>query len=281
MGVWDAYETRLQASGTDRRSVTLRREQRFLDRKMPGNLSYKQLLINGEERQLAVIRSDNLDLKNIFTRPGESLPPGGLVEFAGNHWLITEIDADNEVYTVGRMRQCNYLLRWVTDEDRIVERWCIVEDGTKYLTGEYGDSEYVFVHGDTRISLTLPLDEETIKLNRNDRFLIDDYRSPNVLAYRLTKPFKLGGSYNGEGVLYFVLQECAVEDTDNLKLHIANYYEHFPPKEKPGETPDEPDEPDTPDGSDEPDGHSDDGQDGKNGVEDAGGGQKPGRKVWL
>ena len=67
---------------------------------------------------------------------------------------------------------------------------------------------------------------------RENRFLIDDYDSPNVLAYRLSKPFKLGGSYNGKGVLYFVLQECNTEDTDNLELHIANYYDHFPRGEK-------------------------------------------------
>ena len=58
--------------------------------------------------------------------------------------------------------------------------------------------------------------------------MIDDYDSPNVLAYRLTKPFKLGGSYVGNGVLYFVLQECNTEDSDNFDLHIANYYNYFP-----------------------------------------------------
>ena len=71
------------------------------------------------------------------------------------------------------------------------------------------------------------------------------YDSKNVLAYRLTKPFKLGGSYNGEGVLNFVLTECNTEDSDNIELHIANYYDHFP-KEKP-------DEPDTPSGGNTPD----------------------------
>ena len=123
-----------------------------------------------------------------------------------------------------------------------------------YLTGEYGDNDFIVVRGDSRISLTLAKDEYSIQLNRNNRFLIDDYDSKNVLAYRLTKPFKLGGSYNGEGVLNFVLTECNTEDSDNIELHIANYYDHFP-KEKP-------DEPDTPSGDNTPD------------VPD-------GKKVWL
>lgn len=96
------------------------------------------------------------------------------------------------------------------------------------LTGEYGDNEYVLVRGDSRLTLTLPRDAETIRLNRDSRFLIDDYGSPNVLAYRLTKPFKLGGTFTGNGIMSFVLQECNTEDSDDMERHIANYYDYFP-----------------------------------------------------
>lgn len=99
---------------------------------------------------------------------------------------------------------------------------------TTDLTGEYGDNEYILTRGDTRISVTLPYDNETIRLNRKNRFLIDSFDSPNVLAYELTKPFKLGGAYGHDGIVTYVMQECNTEDTDNFELHIANYYKHFP-----------------------------------------------------
>jgi len=225
---WDTYRSRINAQGGDRRTAALQKEGRLLNAKMLASPSYHQVIINGEHRSLAVINSDNLNQKTLCTLPGEDLPPGGAVEWMKNHWLITEVDANNELYTKGIMRQCNYLLRWIADDGNIVERWCIVEDGTKYLTGEYGDNDFIITRGDSRISLTLPKDGYTLRLNRDDRFLIDDYGSPNVLAYRLTKPFKLGGSFGENGVLYFVLQECNTEDSDNLELHIANYYDHFP-----------------------------------------------------
>lgn len=228
MSFWDTYRSRINAQGGDRRTAALQREGRFLNAKMLASPSYHQVIINGEHRSLAVINSDNLNQKTLCTLPGEDLPPGGAVEWMKNHWLITEVDANNELYTKGIMRQCNYLLRWIADDGNIVERWCIIEDGTKYLTGEYGDNDFIITRGDSRISLTLPKDSYTLRLNRDDRFLIDDYGSPNVLAYRLTKPFKLGGSFGENGVLYFVLQECNTEDSDNLELHIANYYDHFP-----------------------------------------------------
>ena len=228
MSVWGSYSARLNAKGYDNRSAALQRERRFLNAKLPVNLSYHQVLLNGEMRDLAIINSDNLDLKTICSLPGEDIQHGGIVEWMDNHWIITEKDANTELYARAKMRQCNYLLRWVADDGTIVERWCVVEDGTKYLTGEYGDNEYIITRGDSRISLTIPRDDYTIRLNRDNRFLIDDYDSPNVLAYRLTKPIKLVGSYVGNGVLYFVLQECNTEDSDNFDLHIANYYNYFP-----------------------------------------------------
>lgn len=235
MSAWDIYQERALRRGTNRRDATLRREQSFLARKMPNSLSYHQLTIDGEPRSMAVINSDNLDQKTLCTLPGEDFRHGGLVHWMDNYWLITQRDANNEVYTRGTMRQCNYQLRWVADDGTIVERWCIVEDGTRYLTGDYSDRDFIVTRGDTRISVTLPRDEYTVKLNRRNRFLIDDWDSSSVLAYELTKPFKLGSSYGGNGVLAFVMQECNTEDSDNFELHIANYYDTFPRETAPEE----------------------------------------------
>lgn len=228
VGVWDSYRSRIDAHGGSKRGAALQREHRFLMGKIPSSLSYHQVIIDGVQRELAVIDSDNLDIKTLCSMPGEDLPHGGVVEWMDNHWLIIERDANNELYTKAKMRQCNYLLRWITDDNSIIERWCIIEDGTKYLTGEYSDNNFILTRGDSRIVLIIAKDNYTIRLNRDDRFLIDDYASPTVLAYRLTKPFKLGGSYDNKGILNYVLQECNTEDTDNFELHIANYYDHFP-----------------------------------------------------
>lgn len=227
MNPWNTYRSRINAHGITKRDSVLQRERAFLSAKLPASLSYHQLTVNGTVRNMAVINSDNLNLKTLCTMPGEDLPHGGLVEWMGNHWLITEKDANNELYTKGTMKQCNYLLRWIAEDDTVVERWCVIEDGTKYLTGEYGDNDFIVVRGDSRISLTLAKDEYSIQLNRNNRFLIDDYDSKNVLAYRLTKPFKLGGSYNGEGVLNFVLTEGFEFSKRMLKEDLRRHFRRY------------------------------------------------------
>lgn len=254
MNPWNVYDARIRAGGGYGRDAVLHREQAFIRSKLPKNLSYKEIEINGAAQNVAVIDSDDFDTKTICCLPGEDLPHGGLVRWAGNYWLITRKNADTEVYAKGTMVLCNHLLRWIDDSGEIVERWCIVSDGTKYLTGEWGDNDNVVTRGDMRTSLIIARDKYTVKLNRTNRFLIDDGASPNVIAYRLTKPFKLGGGYNGVGVLSFVLSECNTEDSDNLELRIANYYDHFP-AEKNGGIDDTPDK--TPDDD------------------------KPGKKVWI
>lgn len=228
MNPWSLYESRIKVKGGTKREAAKLRELRVLDTRLSGSLSYHSCVIDGEQRNAMIINSDNLDEKSIIALPGEDLPHGGQVDWMGYHWLITSLDANTELYTKGKMQQCNYLLRWVASDDSIQERWCIVEDGTTYLTGEAADRNYILTLGDSRVSVTVPKDQYTLQFDRESRFLIDDYGSGNVLAYRLTKPFKLGGSFGDRGVFIFVMQECNTEDTDNFELHIANYYDHFP-----------------------------------------------------
>ncbi len=228
MGAWDNYEARMNARGTTRREAALKREKRHITQKLPNSLAYRLATINDVQQELCVINSDSLDIKTILSMPGEDLTHGGTVFWEDNYWLVIQRDANNEIYTKGIMRQCNYKLKWIDKDKNIIERWCIVEDGTKYLTGEYGDNHFVLTRGDMRISVILPRDRDTVQLGRNNRFLIDDYESPTVAAYELSKPFKLGSVYGGNGVLAFVMQECNAQDSDNLDLHIANYYNYFP-----------------------------------------------------
>ena len=68
----------------------------------------------------------------------------------------------------------------------------------------------------------------TVAFHRENRFLIDDPDSPHKLSYLLTKPLKLGITYNNQGTLKFVLQEVTATQDDNHELGIADYYKYFP-----------------------------------------------------
>lgn len=247
MGAWSTYQNRINAHGGSKRNAAYNREVRYINSKLPDNLSYQTVEICPREygfnissdvaiqhrisQDVAIIDSDNLNEKTICSMPAEDIPLGSLIFWMDNYWLVTERDANTTLYTKGKLLQCNHLLRWITAEHEIMEQWCVVEDGTKYLTGEYEDRNFVVTRGDSRISVQLAKNRYTSVLNRESRFLIDDEDSPHKLAYLLTKPFKKGATYNGKGTYKFVLQEVTATEYDNHELGIADYYHHFPKKD--------------------------------------------------
>ena len=231
MSVWSTYEARLGASsestGDPKRSSALDHAQGRISRKIIASLSYNTVKVNGEDMRISVSDvTGDYTTKKIFSMPGETLPHGEIVEWEDSVWLITEVDVHNTLYSKGVMRRCNYYLRWIDNDGNIVSRWCIVEDGTKYLIGE--KSSDMMTIGDARISITIGKDQDTNKLSRGMRFLIDDMDSDEVLAYQITKPNKLFSVYNGKGVFRFILNEVNLTDYDNVDLRIADYYNWKP-----------------------------------------------------
>lgn len=227
MSIWDSYESRITASGHSNREAVLQRELHMLSTKLSDSLSYHSVTIDSVAQEIAIKNSDNLNEKTIYSLDRGVIKGGGLVDWMDNHWLIVECDANTEIYTKAKMKQCNYLLRWIDTDGKIHEQWCIIEDGTKYLTGEYEDRNFVVTRGDLRISMTIAKNEDTLKFCRESRFLIDDPESKTKLSYLLTKPLKVGWVYNTDGVYSFVLQEAVSTDNDNHELGIADYYKYF------------------------------------------------------
>lgn len=219
----DLYKRRLSMRDDTARERWLKNTQTWISRKLPRSLSYHTAIIDGEERQCAILSTQNDNEKKICSMPGEYLVCGTYVEWMGNFWLITELNAPNEVYQTALMIQCNYELRWVNDCGEIISRWVNVIDGTKYLTGEYYQA--MMTVGDSRMQLTMPRDDETVLLNRGERFLIDDPSATEPQAYEITKINRTGKVYNGHGVFVHMLSESNRNDNaDNYDMMIADYY---------------------------------------------------------
>lgn len=226
--VWERYDEKMSHIGRSKRSMWVNHTQQSMLRRFLDSPSCHKVAINGN-RQLAVIEhmQQGYSYKKILALPGEHLLHGGIVDFANNKWLITEVDADNEIYERGIMRQCNHILRWIGKDGILREKWCVVEDGTKYLIGE--KSEDMMTIGDSRMAVTIGKDSETTELCRGLRFLIDDTDSDSVTAYQITKSNKLFNQFNGSGVFRFILNEVQLQDGDNKELRIADYSTWTPP----------------------------------------------------
>ena len=224
MSGWDIYESRMV---TDRQAW-LNHTQKTIHRNLLSSLACQEVTIDGESQTVAIIGRTQLDEKRICSLPGESLHHGGLVEFAGYHWLITELDVADEVYQRGIMQRCNHILRWIGKDGELCEKWCIVEDGTKYLIGEKVTS--LMTVGDSRIAITVGKDDETIELGRGHRFLVDDELVEQPSVYQITKANRFFNTTNCDGVFRFILTEVALTHEDNIEQRIADYTKWTPDK---------------------------------------------------
>ncbi len=243
-GIWDTYSQRMNTRGISRRETNLLRENRMIHKRLPNSLSYQTIEYYPQEycynidapimadkcstQEVAIINSDNLNTKLIYSLPGEDISLGSLVHWMDEYWIVTERDANTTLYTKAKMLQCNHLLKWINENGVIIKQWCIFDDGTKYLTGFLEDRNFFTRRGDARASLQLSRNEHTILLGRNNRFLIDDDDRPHKMCYQLTKPLKGNLTYNNKGTYSFTLQEVVATENDNHELGICDYYLYFP-----------------------------------------------------
>ena len=233
LDAWELYDKRMTAVGRSKRDMWVRHTMDSLTRRMLDSPGCHEVLINDLKQLITVAHTEDMAVKRICALPGQRLRHGGIVTFADSKWLITDVDADREIYERGLMQRCNHILRWIGTDGTLKEKWCFIEDGTKYLIGEY--SEDIMSIGDARIALVIGKDKDTVELARGLRFLIDDTDSDAVLAYQITKPNKLFNVFNGDGVFKFILNEVELTDADNKALRIADYTNWKPPKQRDGD----------------------------------------------
>ena len=81
------------------------------------------------------------------------------------------MDADRRIQSKGRMYECNMTLRWKNSKGEIIERVGKGEDATKY--GEGTEGTFRLRIGEFQLKIIVRLDEETAKIRRDDRFMID------------------------------------------------------------------------------------------------------------
>lgn len=237
---WDLYEKTLTVQGDTRHDRVIAQTKRIVKLRTPNSPGYKTVMIDGHEQDVVITASTEMYHKKINALPDEHIYMGSIVAWNGNHFLITNTDTEDDIYQRGEMYQCNVYLRWQNEKGEIIGRYGWTEDISQFaagtVAGKVMDSlQQVF-------KIAFPCDEETIKLRRDRRFLLDlDYTNPN--AYILTNRNVVSGNYTvkdiagmdantppppfdgRDKVLYLTLSETQLSEKDNLELMIADYFD--------------------------------------------------------
>ena len=229
MADFDSYKARVQFRGTTQRNRTLYQEKRNLKINAVNSLSCKDCLVNGVAQKLIIDDGTLPYYKDVKSLPDEYFNAGDYVEWADAMWLMVSCDWDKEVYTYGKMQQCNYVLKWQNTDADVIERWSVVLSASKYNNGEKYNN--VIVVGSNQLMVYLPIDEETLKL-RSDKRLMVDFNIESPKCYDITRvdtvTMGYDGTaeprYDGKGCILLVLTETEFNpDVDRIDLMLCDY----------------------------------------------------------
>lgn len=224
MSSWDIYETRLGIAGKHGRDRAIQREQEAILRKYMNSPALKDVEIDGVPQKLFVHSTDAPSEKTFNTLPGEIVDIGDIILWNEMHWLVTNVDFDDEVTRGGRIVQCNRQLRWQNQRTgEIIERWCLV---TKPYTSNIEEGMAIAT-SNREFKIQIPYDEETIQIDLDRRFLLEVING-EPKAYTVTSVDSETNRYqdiDGGFLIWNLSQGEYNPATDNAELMIANYFE--------------------------------------------------------
>lgn len=232
---WDTYEAILHRDGDTFRDRAINREIDMLKRRMLDSPATKSVKVEGIDKHMLVISTGVVSQKTFKMLPGDTIEIGDLVEWNGEHWLVTEVDFDDDLTRNGRIEQCNLLFRWQNGTPEIHYQWGIFDPGVFSTTIK---EENKVARTDDQYRVYLSLTDASSKIFIGKRIITDvGYdKDFNLLpiVYEVTKTDKVSDSYGENGHLLIMNVRSGADynpNTDNLDLMICDYI--APPEEEP------------------------------------------------
>lgn len=139
------------------------------------------------------------------------------------YWLCIESYDVSGIHNEGKLGKCHRFLKWQDKSGFIKEIPAIITTASKYNNGENG-TEVIYI-GSDQLMIFVPLNEDTVKLDRNIKLLIDEnVEHPTV--YRITRIDTALYTYMGKGFISIIATECQYEPTEKeLQVGVCDYIE--------------------------------------------------------
>lgn len=227
----DRYTARITLHGVTQRERNINRLRNDILKNLPENPSYKKVLLNGVETYISITKGTQRYYKDFQSLPGQKIIAGDYINWAHNTWLVYTADCDDEIYTDGELRQCNYVQRWQNENGELVERPSYVVNASAYNNGETGNSTITLASN--QFMVYMPLDEETLKIRNGKRVFMDYFLDGNSSSYELTRPDNVSMKFGEKGVTYYIFTQCPKNSNrdklitlqDGNNVWIADYIE--------------------------------------------------------
>lgn len=237
LSIFDDYSIRLGAKRTGERELKKAKMRTYLTSTFEADPAFYQcacVFPDGSlgTRRVKIIHRDfivelNPDRNKSFyfhAHPDEELLEGTiLLDLFGKDWMITASSNMNDILDRGMMQQVNYDLKWITDG--VLYESPVVLSGVSRRSDGIDEKRTMILPEDS-ISITLPLNDKSITIKRDTRFII------HGAAFRTTKIDR----YTSDELVGLIVVEDLHGPNDNMELGIADYTTLVTPQTPTGST---------------------------------------------
>lgn len=222
---YSSYVSILNTHGATRRDRVINKSRHDTNMLAPDSPAYKQVEIDGEQRNMVIISSTVTNQKIIRSMPGDDFEIGQIMVWSKSHWLITERDADDEITVRGKIELCNRSIQWQNDENKeIVSRWGVVDK--PYFSNLSENNVMTLSSREFRIKI--PYDEESSLLDIGKRLMLEEING-RPKTYRITCVDAMTERYDRDneqtGFLTINVEQDQYDPTTDNQEHMICDYE--------------------------------------------------------
>ena len=226
---------RMKISGFTPREEMIRDGQNLLKEELEHDTSYSPTMYfydmeNEKDDRIANLRvysrknsSLNGNYMNFLTTYDNPIKIGDYIHDTKDdtYWLVHTSFNVNDVEYMGKLIQCNYLLKWQLSDGRIVQRFCNIVSASKYDTGENGNSTIVL--SSNNFTILMGYCDEALELEEKRVFI--DIRKPPKKVFKITRGDDVLYNAGNIGMLLsFIADKTEFnQEKDNQELGICDY----------------------------------------------------------
>lgn len=154
--------------------------------------------------------------------PLNSCDIGAYIKYKNFYWLVIDFVNDNKMYQKAIIQLCNYTLKFQSTTGTILSYPCI--NSTSQNVGI--DASKILSVGNGIHTIKVPFDVNTVLINTDRRFIIDDVSVEIPQVFAVSKPNRVEFKFGDKGIIELTMkQDVFNAQTDRKDLGICNYFD--------------------------------------------------------
>lgn len=221
MGI-ESYRRKMAISGKTNTEKILNTKKRDIDIWFETALNKHLVQINDVDYDVIIQdidldnEKDTSDNKYLLGKLDYNIKPSDIVTWETDKYIILSKERNTvQTHNTFKIMRCNTVAKWIDIDGKVHEIPAYALNQTLYSLGV---KEYEMIDmPNAKMILDLPQNEETLKITRDMRFIVDGFiwKIANI------------DTINKSGIIHLMMGEDIFTPDDNIELGIADYYKYY------------------------------------------------------